>query len=312
MNTIIKKLLLISAIFFIFIACDENEAFKEELYKKVICILSNNDKVFEVEYDLNYEESSGYVSINCGGTNRIDRDVFVEIEPETELLAEYNRLQYDTATLRFARKLPDWRYSIPTMSTTLKAGAQNTHSVIEVKVTPDGLSPDSIYMIPLRIKSVSDFEVNPDKDKVLFRVLIKNDYAEQKTTTYYKMRGTQRDDLGNDTPAIGVPTSSDKVFYPISKNKVRMLAGIRAFKDKAPTLQEIDQMAIIVTINDDNTITLKSAGSLPLEMIGEPEDNRYAEESGMQVFYFSYKYYWDNKWIIMTERCTRQKEALTV
>lgn len=297
-------MILVSIVLSVFAACDENEMYKEELYEKMINIVSDDEKVFVVEYDLNEEDAIGYISVNCGGTNRIDRDVMVELEPDLTLLPEYNRLNYDTATLKYAKEMPLSHYKIPTMSTIIKKEAVETYGLVEVRVKPEGLSPDSLYMIPLRIKNVSDYVINPDKDNVLYNVQIKNDYARQMKTTYYKMRGTKVENNG-----MSVPTSADKVFYPISKNKVRMLAGILAFKDKMATLDEIDKGGVIITINADNTLTLTAAGSLQLEMVGDPQDNRYEVEAGVQVFYLSYKYYWpsSNTWITMTEKCTRQK-----
>jgi len=310
MNTIIKK----AGIFFIALsltACNESEMFEEELYKKVICILSDDNQVFSVEHDLNEEVSTGYISISSGGTMAVDKDVLVELEFDNDLLTKYNRLQYDTATLKFARQLPEWRYEIPVMSATLKKGSEDQYSRVEIKVKPEGLSPDSIYMVPLRIKNVSDYEVNPAKENVLYRVFLKNNYARQEETTYYKMKGRKQNE--GDEKVISVTT--DKVFYPLTKDKVRTLAGTKAFSDKNPTLEEIDKWGIVVQINSDNTVTLSPSGSLELEMLGTSSDNKYEEEesgsgftSKIQKFYFSYKYKdsESGKWITMTETCTRQ------
>jgi hypothetical protein len=302
-----------------FVACNENEIFEKELYKKVIGLLSNDDKVFAIEHDLNEETSTGYISVSCGGSRHIEEDILVTIEPDNELLDRYNRLQFDTATTQYAQYLPEWRYEIPRMNTTLEAGSPDSYSKIEIKITPDGLSPDSAYMIPLRIKSVSSQEVNAAKNNVLYQVYIKNSYARQVETTYYKMKGTKFED--GSSYIHPTPVSVDKIFYPISKNRVRTLAGLQAFAEKKATLNEIDLYGIILEVNEDSTVNIRPCGSLALEITDDPESNRYEEYETTgygqvyknQVFYLSYKYWgYSNSlakytWINMKETCVRQQ-----
>ena len=63
--------------------------------QKVICIISDDDLVFTGMHDLNEPESTGYISVNCGGSLHIDRDVEVVMEYSPEVLAQYNKSKYD-------------------------------------------------------------------------------------------------------------------------------------------------------------------------------------------------------------------------
>jgi len=290
------------------VACNPNEIYQDELYKKVICVLSDDDQVFAIEHDLNDSVSVGYISISCGGTNHIDKDAVVEIETDSLLLSKYNRLKFDLDSTKFAKKLDNWRFKIPTYSTVLKANSTDSYAKIEIRIKPDGLSPDSVYMIPLRIKSVSQYEINPDKQNVLYRVFLKNDYAQQKVTSYYRMKGTRKEELAS----IASNITSDKVFYPLSKNKVRTLVGTTAFQQKQASLPEIDESGIILEILEDHTVNITACGSLDIEMLGDPRDNRYEVVNGTQLFHLYYRYwgYSDTykrfMWITMHETCTRQ------
>ena len=106
-------------------------------------------------HDLNETESTGYISINCGGSLRIDRDVDVTLEYAPEVLQNYNKIKYDIDQSKYAKELPSKYYSIAQMGVTLKASSPDTYNVMPIQVKPDGLSPDSNYLIPMRIKSVS-------------------------------------------------------------------------------------------------------------------------------------------------------------
>lgn len=309
MKAVISKLLICSVLAGL-VACESKDLFEKELYKKVICILSDDDQVFAIEHDLNEETSIGCISVSCGGTNHIDKDVIVEIEPDTELLAEYNRLKHDTITTQFAKALPVSNYTIPSMSTALRADNPNSYSTIEIKITPEGLSPDTLYMIPLKIKSVSDFEVNPDKQNVLYNVLIRNDYARQQVTTYYKMKGSREYE---NEPGKLIYATADKVLAPISKNRVRTLVGTQAFASKTATLGEINEYGIFLEVNPDSTVTIIPCKDAEVEMLGLAEDNRVETQNGIQIFTLYYRYWGYNStqnvnrfmWVTMQETLTR-------
>lgn len=75
MKTMIKKAGYFLAMFAL-AACEPFD-FEQEMGQKVICIISDNDLVYTGMHDLNQSESTGYISINCGGSLQIDRDVDV-------------------------------------------------------------------------------------------------------------------------------------------------------------------------------------------------------------------------------------------
>ena len=164
-------------------ACEPFD-FEQEMGQKVICIISDNDLVYTGMHDLNQSESTGYISINCGGSLQIDRDVDVTLEYAPEVLQSYNKIKYDIDQSKYAKELPSKYYSIAQMGVTLKAGSPDTYNVMPIQVKPEGLSPDSIYLIPLRIKSVSAYSVNPDKSQVLYQVQMKKSLCPNRRSDY--------------------------------------------------------------------------------------------------------------------------------
>ena len=92
-------------------SCDENEQFRGELYKKVIYLLSTDDYTFQSEHELG-EQTTGYVTVYCGGTEHINKDVTVTLERDDEAMSEYNHMYYDIDESRYAHELDPSQYKI--------------------------------------------------------------------------------------------------------------------------------------------------------------------------------------------------------
>lgn len=297
-------------------ACDENDQFKGELYEKVIYVLSDNDHIFSSVHQLG-GTSDGYLTIYCGGTEHITQDVKVEVEPYQQALDDYNYINFDLDESRYARLLDPAHYTIESYSTVLSANSPDYYSLIPIKVNPDGLSPDSTYIIPMRIKSVSDHRVNPDKDKVLYRVVLANKFATMEHTTYYQMTGVETLGLAAGDNASGI--SVTRVVAPLSKNQVRMFAGTHSYVPNNVTLEEIDTYAMTVTLNDDHTVSIEPYGSIEVEQLDNPESNCWEyNEKGWLMLYMNYRYKdtvtyngtTETCWVTMEETNTLKPEQL--
>lgn len=289
-------------------SCDENEQFRGELYKKVIYLLSNDDYTFESEHAFG-EQTIGYVTVYCSGTEHITSDVTVEVEHDPDAIYEYNYMYFDIDESRYAHQLTSDKYNIASYKTVLKADSQDNYSLLPITINPDGLSPDSIYLIPLRIKSVSDYEINPDKQRVLYRVILKNDYATMATTTYYQVTGTETRLIGDESSASGI--SVTRIFAPLSKNQVRCFAGTHTYNPSNVSKSEIDTYAMTLTINSDNTITITPFADLEVEMLGGGDDNYSSvDRRGRIVFNLHYRFKdvvnGQSVWIEMVETCIQR------
>lgn len=266
--------------------------FEQEMGQKVICIISDDDYVYTGMHDLNKPESAGYISVNCGGSLHIDRDVNVELEYAPELLAQYNKIKYDIDESKYAKELSSEHYTIPNLKVDLKADSPDTYSVMPIRVKPEGLSPDSVYLIPLRIKSVSCYSVNPDKCQVLYQVQMRNIYARTDENTIYSATGTtQKEGEGE------IEAAATQILHPLTKNSFRIFAGIKAYEKNE---EIIKKNGIAVIVNEDNSLTMKPYNDeyIEVEAIDPARPGYYgtyelANVYGgkkRQCFNFQYKY----------------------
>ena len=297
------------------ISCDTDSIYKDEQYKSVIYLLSGTENVYTESYTLNETEPVKYFSIGCGGSNPNEDEVVVTIEDDNVLLDLYNRNNFDIDISSYAKLLPSNRYEVASYVVTIPAKPKEQYVKVPVKVSPLGLSPDSIYFIPLAIKSVSRYEVNENKKNMLFRVTIENDYARQIVTTRYVKKGTITNQFNNEETLM----SGDKIVQPLTKNKVRMFAG-NFVQNQTTNVDDIERYAIVVQVNDDQTIVITPYGNIDLEMLDIEKGYNIYDPVVMQgtkvhrMFFLNYRYRILNSdgtygnWMVVRETLTRIEE----
>lgn len=239
-------------------SCNDNVFFEKEQYKTVFALVSDDGyNIFDAEHTLNQPESDGYIAASCGGTLPSEKDITAKISLDKESFDQYNYLNFDVDRANYAKLLPASKYEIEDYSLTIPAGERSGR--MKIKIRPDGLSPDSTYFIPVKVDSYSSYEVNPEKSNVLYRVLIKNNYATQKPATNYTMRafrGTVQ------LPGI-------KTMHPISRNKVRILVDNTPFQ---PDLAIINKYGLILEILEDKSINISSYKDVKVTQVdGDPD-----------------------------------------
>jgi hypothetical protein len=269
--------------------CSDQAMYDKEMYHPVIYLLSSGEQnVYTVVIPFKEASPVTYVSVGCGGSKSNPEEVTVVLEQDNnDLYDRYNRINYDINTDKYARLLPQSRYEIPSWSVTFPAGSPDSYANLGVRIDQQGLSPDSIYLVPLAIKSVSRYEVNPEKSNMLLRVAVMNDYAEQIATTVYTMKGT----LAIATTSIAVTGS--KVVQPLSADEVRFFAGIQVQTNKS-TLEDIAKYALIAKIDSDGAVSLRPYGTIEVEMLTQKDYNRYYTQNdpvtGREVQYMDLYY----------------------
>ncbi|MDR2037349.1 MAG: DUF4361 domain-containing protein [Bacteroidales bacterium] len=282
------KIFIAGIIAFNFAGCDSDAIYQDEQYKPMVYLLSSGtENVYVASYTLNEESSEQYVTVGCGGSETNEKAIEVNIEPNPEMLDRYNMLNYDYEH-QYARLLPAYRYEISSYSVTLPAQSDDHYARMPVKVRPDGLSPDSIYFVPLKIVSISEYEVNEEKQDVLFRVAIENDYATQYPKTEYTKSGQLSNPL--------LVMSGTKTVHPLTKDKVRMLIGNESYTSEITTAG-LAKNSVVVQIHEDNTVTVTpyDDSMMEVEMIPKEDYNRYDPAliqglTPMRVFWLSYRF----------------------
>jgi len=276
-----------------FTGCDSDKLYQME-YKNVIYLLSGSENVYTEAYTLKEEAPVRYFSVGIGGSKPNEDAVTVTLEPDRVLLKRYNNSNFDIDVSRYARLLPENRYEIESYTVDIPANPVSQYVKVPVKVRPLGLSPDSIYFIPIAIQKVSRYEVNPEKYNMLYCVTIENEYAQQRVVTYYTKRGVIKNQSNNSETNM----SGDKIVQPLTKDRVRMFAGNHVQNlPTVVTVEEIERFAMVVQINEDNTLDMipYDKGTIEVEKLDLEGYNLYDPKvkQGLReyrVFYLYYRY----------------------
>lgn len=236
-----------------FLSSCEATFYEDEQYRKEIYIVSGDNNTIGQEYSFG-EESVGYLSIYAGGTTSIDSDVDVELEVYSDYLRNFNQRIYGNNYSNYVRELDPDYYSVESWKTTLKAGSSTPYVMFPIKVNVNNINLDEAYYIPIRIKSVSNYMISAERQNVLYRIYVKNEYATTKSTTYYTMNGTEQmfSEAGGIFTADGVATAvnATKSFTPTGEQSIRMLPST----NYSTTASVVRSESVTVTVHPDQII----------------------------------------------------------
>ena len=262
----------------LFTACNRDELFDREQYKAVIALKCNADHFVTQILDLNSQDDVGFVkgsiSAIIGGSLPTKEKTVITIVEDPSLLNEYNLYNYETDAGKYYRFLPKSRYKIPEMKITIPAG--HNSGQMPIWVNANGLSPDSVYIIPFRVVNCTNYEMNPDKSYLFYRIERKNywSYTSVNGTTLaaptYQQRGSfiggsqaNYNDLiswlANPTPTRPSATQTviTKDVYVVSHNELRVLghnlSGVAS--GEVPGVY-FPRHSIKIKIGDDGKLTI--------------------------------------------------------
>lgn len=239
------------------LSCDRDEVFEREQYKNVFALISETDNVHTRFHDLRDQESTGYLSASCGGTNPTMEDIQASIVIDPSLVDNFNKINYDLDYDQYAHELAVSNYTVDSPVLTIPAG--EIRGVLPIRIRPEGLSPDSLYLIPLKVNEYDNYEVNPEKNYVLYRVRIKNFYAKDYGATSYNLSGSQN----------GINVFGAKNMHPIAANKVRIMAGTETY---LPDIDILNRSAIVLEIDEDDNVQILPYGNIIVAQVdGDPE-----------------------------------------
>ncbi len=254
------------------LSCDRDEVFEREQYKNVFALISETDNVYTRFHDLRDQESTGYLSASCGGTSPTMEDIHANIVVDPSLVDGYNKINYDLDYDRYAHELAVGNYSIDSPVLTIPAG--EIKGILPIRIRPEGLSPDSIYFIPLKVNEHDNYEVNPDKNYILYRVRIKNFYAKDYGATSYNLSGTRN----------GVNVFGAKNMHPLAANKVRIMVGTETY---LPNVDILRSSAIVLELDENDNVQISPYGDISVTQVdGDPDfpNNFQIEFDGFRYF----------------------------
>jgi len=265
-----------------FASCKDNELFEKEMYKNVVALISSEYyNTFQEEVPLTGEEFTGYIAASAGGTHASDKDLAIEFTEDSLQFDYYNFSLYDADSNLYARRLPRSHYEIPDYQITIPAGERTGKTLVKIK--PEGLSPDSTYFISLKVKDNASVEVNADKNTILYQVLIKNAYASQASDDLYTMTGY----------IDGAVTAGNVKMFPLSRNKVRIIAGNETFE---ANVADIEKTAIVLEVTSDNKVLITPYKDIEVTQVNDDPDypNTFVQEESFgrkyNTFLLAYDY----------------------
>ena len=276
MNQYIK--IIFVAVFFIGAAsCDRDEVFEREQYKNVFAIVSGDDNVYRVVHDYRMPNSTGYISASLGGSRFCDKDIVITMVEDAEVLENYNISLYQEDRDRYAEALKPEKYFFNGYTMTIRAGEANAS--LPVTVIPEGLSPDSVFYIALRVDTYNAGELNMEKGTILYEVRVKNWWCTYSGTTYVS-RGLRYE-------AGTVPTNLyvNKSLYPLGPATIRLMAGSERERD-ASNNSNYNSFAMKLQISDNSSnytvdgavksgspVTISPYGTLDVRQVnlGDPD-----------------------------------------
>lgn len=286
------------------VACNENKVFEKEQYKNVFGFISDAENMNSKVFSLHKAESEGYLSFSMGGTNNITEDVTINIVEDPDLIETYNRNNFDQDVAKYAKPMPKDKYDISSMQCVIKAG--ETGGVIPVKVRPAGLSPDTTYLIPIRVDTYDRCEINPDKCYLLYKVQIKNRWAVGDATTSYTLRGKRR--ILGDQSELSMPGT--KILFPLTANRVRTMVGNETYAADEETLY---RGAMILEIADNGKVKILPYRDVEIVQL-DNEDPEYPnkffiDDDGFntyKTFLLCYQYTFEGVTYVMKEELRLQ------
>jgi hypothetical protein len=259
-------------------ACNDDAVFEKEQYKKVVALVSNEDyNVFPVVHDLSGEDVAGYISASVGGSNPSVEDVTLSLVQDNNLVDVYNIGNFDVSVEKYAKVLPSEKFRMESYNLTIPAGQKTGR--ITIWIRPEGLSPDTVYFVPLRVNTFTGYEINPDKADVLYKVFFKNYYASTASTTTYNMLAKYSRNMEAFVDIPGLVT-----VHPLSKNKIRLFAGDITF---SANVQKIESSAITVEVLDNGRVKVAAYKDLDVvQLDGDTEfPNTYSfYDDGFKVY----------------------------
>ncbi len=284
--------LLMGIVLLPFISCEMN-LMEEEHYKKVIYLKSGDNNIFDYPHAMNDSVTTGYITVGSGGSMPFTEDLSVTLEMDYEALERYNYRNYGDELNKYAQLLSADRFVFPSFEARIKAGEPSAATALPIEVDVNGLSPDTVYMIPVRIKSAGNVEVNEEKDFVLYKIQLVNKYSSTTSRTY-RMRGTK---LPEGSYLSNITTN--KILSPIAHNQVRLFPENLT---TSTTLEGINNTAILLVINEDNSVRVKPYKFIQVEQLDECH---YDPEEKEFTLNYRYRRPSDTKWTTVFETLTR-------
>lgn len=239
-----KKILLLTSILTLltplFVSCEEEiSPINEDLFPQKVYIVGTRDQIVHRDVNLANTTDTIFLSVAVSGSQPLSKDVTVTLIENPEEIALYNQRNVSGEAVQY-QKPSDSIYHYPLEQLTIKSG--EVYNTFPIYIQPETLQCDSLYMIPLRLNSISDYELSDNDTTVLVRLHLKNEYS-----GLYYVEGVLKNTIN----------TSDSTIYKMSRNLVATDDGntVRMYHFNNETDDYRPTHTFKITINSDNSLS---------------------------------------------------------
>lgn len=233
------KFILLGFVVLLISACVD-DPLNDEQYTNLVTLIGTQDEVQEkkVKYG---SQGDFFVSVYCGGTLPPEKDVTVSlVQAHKSNIDNYNYKNVLAGEIKY-QPLPEEWYEIPSYKGVIQAGER--YARIPVRILPDKIDTDSLYLISLKLLSATPYQVNEKADTVLLvKVKMINDYSGN-----YTMEGSEysvNEDGTLDSLSV-LPLNVSRSLTAVNKNMVRFY-----HKNTNEKLSELKENGIIMEVDE--------------------------------------------------------------
>lgn len=169
-----ESLLYLFLLALFFISCDDDVPMDKLMYPETVYLVGAKSKIIDRDLNIGYLKDTVYASVAVSSSIRTDKDVVVEVVEDPTAIKNYNNKELGTDDVLY-QNLAKSIYSFPNPNVIVKKG--DIYGTYPIYIDPSSLHTDSLYMIALKLKSTSDFELAKKDTVVLMRFNLMNDYS---------------------------------------------------------------------------------------------------------------------------------------
>lgn len=231
-------------------SCSVENPLDNEQYVKKIYLIGAYDQMQTKE--VSYNDGELYVAVGIGGSLFSSSDVSVTLGlAAQENIDNYNYKNVVAGDIEY-QSLPESWYSMD-WTGTIKAG--EAYGRIPIKVDASKIECDSLYVIPLEIKSVSQYEKVTEDTTLLVSIKMVNDYSGSSTWVGSTIRYENGVPVYSSTSSYNTP----RTLTAVDANTVRLFQ-----RSQIERYSNLASDAYTITVNSDNTLTIKAWKDMPI------------------------------------------------
>ena len=290
-----KKIILFSlSLAMLFTGCEkEDSPMDRELFPQKVYIVGARDQVINRDIDLGKSTDTIAISIAVSGSLPLTKDVTVTLVENPDEVTLYNERNVSGEDVQY-QKPDDAIYNYPLDQVTIKAG--QVYNTYPIHINPATLQYDSLYMIPLRLGSISDYELSDNDTTVLVKLNLMNQYS----GLYYV-----------DAILKNTTNPKDSLIYKMARNLVATDNGntVRMYHYNNETKAYRPSHTFKITVNSDNSLSYATWDQFVIY------DGGGVYHPDVKVYDFWYEYNnngtrWRAEGVLYLERKTNEEQEI--